>query len=101
MDPTCEPNHSRSRLINALFRVQGRLVNTKWQIEANISVLRSLAEMQASRRFHSLAWDNVDVISGALVQLDYGAARAEFLTRQVHNAIKQVNCLKSESLILS
>ena len=59
----------------------------KWQIEANIKVLRSLAD--ASRILDNLALDD-NFISAGLVELYSGAARAEFLARQAHNAIKEV-----------
>ncbi len=99
MDRSYDPNHSK--LINALCRLQGQLLNAKWQIEANHSTLRSLAERHASRKFHKLALDNADKISAALEELDRGVARADFLTRQVHNAIKQAKWLIPESLIPS
>ena len=73
----------------------------KSQIEANISVLRSFAERHASRRIHTLTSDNVDKISAALEELNRGVARADFLTGQVHNAMKQVNWSIPESVIPS
>ncbi|KID91352.1 hypothetical protein MGU_01322 [Metarhizium guizhouense ARSEF 977] len=75
-------------LIDGLSRVQNQLRDVNWQIQTNTRVLRRFSQVPASG-----TPPDQDLLSAALEEIKHVAARAEFITHQVNNAMEQATRL--------